>query len=709
MRVPLLEQLKLDDGLKRQWPAKPWQKKMKKNHEEMSYAMLKERQKVERRMIHGMKAWNLIAASVSDPRISNILLPLIRMICRVVISSLTKELPGYNFRPKSKDDEKLVDIWIAANNHIDVEAGMMAEMEDFVTNLIVTGNGALEDRVETPYRFDRKWNASAGDFDITPVRDRSRPRITTISRHPMEYAFATWCKDPNGRVPTLTRDFYSWNEFAEISETKLPDGSYKYEDVEYVLPGFSCDFGTNDLPQYIQENHDGVAIITIQDPISNINAKYANGILITKPETIALSDLCTLQRPTLSVGKLLHTYESNYRAPMSWGTGFPHILRGLDAFYQAIGNLTIENWKQANTNVVAVKNGSQTALDPDLAYLSGMRIEGDVLVSPLGRVNLADFSALKTMVDEFCIFLTGYDFRKLVGDLGGNTTAFAFQKRLEAESVETEHLVNHLENTCLWNHGRVRLDFIINQMTVEEYEDITDEETMQKIMTALGDNKAAKEDYKFDASGTKPVSKVVRETIRVPGYEISEEYDEKGKRSRMGLNMKKNKEMVSDIPVVSTYFKPSDGRMPEVEAIGSRMHGLQNTLRFQKTQFLSNYGRQRIAEAQMNPNVPELQTDFDARLLDEELVRATEVPMETVMASKDPKDGKISGDDVRAIRDKLRKQLTSSPTSNAEGSLQNAGQALQGVKNVPSGGLGSLEETGGNTALMLAGAAAGAS
>lgn len=702
MRLPLLDELDLNERLKSPWEPKEWQKRMKKGDEEFAHAAIRERQKVERRMIHGMKAWNLVSANVPDPKISNILLPVIRMICRVIISSLTVEVPGYNFKPKSKDDEALVELWQAANEHIDNGTSMLAEQEDFITNLIVTGNAAYEDRLETHYRIDREW--VDGEWKLKPVRDRSRPRISTVSRHPMEYAFATWCKDPNGRVPVMFRDFYTWNEFAELAECKLPDGSFKYDNVEKVLPGYSVSFGENDKPSFQQENHDGVAIVTVQDPITNRNVKYANGVLIARPEHIALSKLVTIQRPTLSIARCLHTYESNFRAPMAWGTGFPHILRGLDALHQAIGNLTIDNWKNANTNVISVKNGTQSALDPDIAYLSNIRIEGEVLVSPLGRVNLADYAALKTTIDEMCIFLTGYNFRQLVGDPG--KTAFEFQKRLEAQSQETEHLVRNLEHTALLNHGRVRLDFIINQMTEEEYEDITDENAMEKITMAIKEGKEPKEDYEFDDKGN-PVQRKVRETVRIKGKRIEEEYDKKGRRTRDGYLDRGKANIDSDVPVVAAYFKPKYGEAPEVEVIGSRMHGLQKSLRFQKLQYLANYGRQRIAEANQNPNVEALQTNFDAKKMDEELVRSTETPLDSVMKAESSYDGKMTADDIRAKAEAMKKALSQTP--NAQAAVPDAAQGLRSVRDVPPGGFGSLAEPGESTPVDAAAVAAGAS
>lgn len=658
------------------WNASDKEKKAKNQDEEIINDALEKRALEEGNWKWAASRWNLLSEPVDDPRISNVLLPFIRMIGSTAISALSEAHRKNRYKPRQRADDPKALLWQAASDHVDNACGMQNELDDFYTNFVVLGNAALEDYVHLPH-VNKRYE-DGGEWKHRSVRDFSRPRIGTRSRSPWEFGFWSGSKDPNENAPIFFRDYYSYNEFVqEFANVYLPDGRAKYMNCKHVAPGADCFINGDDKIAYEPMDHDGVSVITFQDPVRDIYRKYANGVLILD---LPLHQYNRIQKTTLAIATNNHKYDKNLRITSGYGYGESHLLQGLDALYQAIGNLNIDNYKLANTNLISIRGqGGATAIDEDFDYLSGVRVEGDVIVSPMGTVRLGEYGAFKEMIDQWAIWTTKVNFQQLVGDT--SKTAFELQQRIRASNQGNEYKMKKLAGGAFRKHARNRLCFILSDMTVEEYMDLEEAE-IPEVMELLKKNKAPKEDYEYNDG--LPVKRVMREKIMVKNRDITESY-ESGSRDIADLQDKGAAEFDSEITVTGSTFWPLEyvesGAIPDIEVETDL--GADRELRFQKMQFIGNYARQRIAEASMNPNAKNLQTKFDAQKIDEEIVRSVEgVTKESVMTSEMADE---ETDKVDQAIDQAEQLL--SPTLNAQ-----VQQPIQGVQNVDAGGFGSLGE-----------------
>jgi hypothetical protein len=678
---------------------KPWEpteaeKKAKNQDEEIINDALEKRAKEEAKWRWAASRWNLLNEPNSDPRLSNVLLPFVRMIASTAIMSLTQAHRKQVYKPRQRSDDAKAMLWQSASDHVDSACGMEHELDDFYTNFVVLGNACLEDYVHLPH-LNKRTKTEEG-WKNESVRDFSRPKIGTRSRSPWQCGFWTGSSDPNEHTPVFFRDFYSYNHFLqEFANVRLPNGSPKYDHCECVKPGNNCFISTEGI-EYEPMEHQGVSVITFQDPLRDICRKYANGVLILD---MSLREYNRIQKTTLSFAANNHKYDENLRVTSCYGLGETHLLEGLDALYQAIGNLNIDNYKLANTNLVSVRtaNGT-TALDNDIDFVSGIRLDGDVIVSPLGTVRLGEFSAFKEMIDQWAKWTTKVSFDQLLAE-NKSKTAFELQQQIRAASQGNEYKIQKLAAGCFKKHAQNRLSFILSDMTVEEYMELPAAE-IPMIQELVKKNKASKDDYSWSADG-KPEKRIVRQKVTVKNRDIVENYDKNGSRSIDDLQDKGPADHDSEVTVVPEYFWPVEyresGAVPDIEIEVDG--GAERELRFSKMQFLSNFARQRISESANFPDVEELKTNFDGRKIDEELVRSIEgVPYDSVTLSQEVDEEAQKLDDAIDQTEKLL-----SPTSNAQ-----MAQAPVSVSNIDSGGFGSIGEQPAAAQSPVNAAAAGA-
>jgi len=680
---PFLEELETKDF-------SPWSPTVadamaKRQDEELINDALSYRSRFEGQWSRHAKLWNLVQDPLPahlDGKVSNVLLPIVRMIAQTEIIKLCKGLPGYVYKPRQNSDLPKAELWTAASEHIDIQTNMAAQHEEAITNFVVLGNAGLEDRVSLPIKMRRvKVN---GEWDYRPSRDFSRPKIETIARSPWEFGFLSGTRNPNHMTPVFWRDFYSYNLFVqEFANVYDLEGKPKYINCNSVKPGTVCDFTSDGKTTYRDEpGNQGVLVITVQDPVRDIFHKYANGVLIFD---IPLHEYCRIQETTLSILRNNHVYDTNYQTTAAYGVGEAHLLEGLNALYQAIGNLNIDNYKLANTNLISTRGGA-AAFDMDVDYLNAVVIDQEAIVSPMGTVRLGDYQQFKQMIDEWCIWTTKVNFQQLIGD--SSKTAFELQQRIEAQDEGLEFKIKKLENDGLKKHGRIRLCFILSDMTVEEYQELDEAESTQ-VADLIKKGVAPTEDYEFE-NGL-PTKRKVRQKIRLKNRKVEEELKD-SKRTINGLSILPG-EGDGEVTVVPEYFWPVEynesGAVPDVEVVGKTMHNNEKSLKFQKIQFLVNYARQRIAESANFPDTEAIQTDFEGRKLDSMLVKVMNIPEEEVNRSGDGNPKSKALDDTIKMMKELQKSATLPPPANAQ-----TPETPVAVSNVDSQGFGSYGDNG---------------
>lgn len=617
------------------------------------------RSRFEPQMLRAAKAWNLLADPVDDDRISNVLIPIARMLASTAIAAMTEGRPGFGFRPGATSDYIKVPLWESAIDQVLNENNFEAQQNLFITDYTVLGCGVYDVTTQMPMRTVR-YPKEGGGFASVHKRDYRRSKISIKARSPWETWF--W---PNARTieeNPITYDEEYINEALfnqDYRDAVLPDGTKKYKHTDSVKSGFDFSF-SGQSEMYRVADRDNITIGRIQNETGDVLREYANGVLILD-KTLQIKNIngvrCEgvncLGMTSLCFGPNNHQYDSNLKTHALWWMGDPYMIRGLDAIYQAFGNMTIDNWRLANTKPISFKPfGSTTAQDLDIRdFYSGKFIDGDVITTSLGDVRLSDYQFFQELLDNWCIWLTGVNFKQLIGET--SRTKFEFEQRIKAQNRRFEYKIRALESGCFQKLGRLLLADVMSEMTVEDYENLTEQE-IEDIQKKIKDKQVRTDDYEnlLSKDSAKPPRRKVRTMIQVKDKVYKERNNTSEKRlfspesyEENTLVLDKKAKGNSEVPAIPEYLWSQEyierGGIPDVFVMGNRMLSNLKDLKFIQIQEVSNYARVRVAEGLQNQS---LQTNFDLQKIDTMFVRGADVYEEEVMT--------IQNDEARNRKDK---------------------------------------------------------
>lgn len=487
-----------------------------------------------------MMKWNLLVENMQeDSGISNFVIPTARTATYTGVVAMRQSLPELGIIPGGMDDKKKVRIIKDADKHVDRMTNMEAVMDQMIIDYAVIGTGVLEDFVQTPYKTERKMildkNGKKKGFEEIIRRDWSRPKIGTRARSPWECAFDPGARNDREIRACTFRDRLSFGEFVEkyIRRPKF-DESF-FENLDMVHPGVVYIFNKdNDLKR--EEREDKKVIIDhYQNEVGDIYRVYANGVLILD---IPLSALHAHGKITLSLIRNHPMYDKNLKTHALYGAGDPQLLEDLDDLINAMTNQFITNYARKNTYVVGVANGGALDLD-DIDYETGdvVTVPGSVNVQSLGAADLNEWVAFKTTVEEWAIQVTKKNWKIVEADAA--KTAFEMRQKIRAANMGMVYQIKTMESSGLLEHKRKRVSDIMEHMTQEEVEEITEEE-INLIREQLGQD-IAQEDLVVDPVTRKPIAIKHREMFRTNGI-VYDEKIIKGKRTVDSLRIVKEGE-----------------------------------------------------------------------------------------------------------------------------------------------------------------------
>lgn len=625
------------------WMPTTEESEAKKQDEEKVAHAQDYRSKYEGSMLQSAKAWNLLIDPLPERlqgKVSNVMIGIGRMIASAAIAAMTDGKPEFGFKPGGKSDEQKIPLWKAAVDMVLSESNFLAHQNLFVTDYTVLGMGVYDAYVQMPMRKCRKEKAD-GTFEFDTKMDFRRPKVGVRARSPWECWF-----DPNAR--TLEEISYTWDEehvsesFFDSNYRKAMDhnGKAKYKHTDAVKEGFKVSFGnTSSELVYRQSDKTGIILGRMQDENGDALRIYANGVLIfdkalqikERDDGSHTEGMNMLGVSSLCFGGNNHRYDGNLTTHSLYPMGEPFMIRGLETIYQAFANMTIDNWKAANTHLISDPNG---VLSKDETLYSSVIVDGQVVTSSLGQVNLAEYKFFKDILDEWCIQLSGMNFKQLFGET--SKTAFELSQRIKAQNSRFEYKIRALENGCLLKLGRILLANVMSELTVEDYEMLTEKE-LKTIKENIKNNKVTAEDFDLIEEAPK---RRVRKMFKVPNRVYKEDFSVQKTRKFYADDGEPT--LVEDkslrgkgdsyVPAVGEYLWSQEyierGAIPDVFVIGSRMLGDEQNIKFAKTTALANYARARVAESATNPDMA---TNFDLMKIDDEYTRGVDIPKEEVM------------------------------------------------------------------------------
>jgi len=664
---------------------KGWEKDKTAQHGEVatSFEDYRRQSDFDRHAVRGMRIYNVVQTARPTDETSRIFLGTTRTVIDRGHEQMTEGDPGFETDPRSTADYKKKIIWDNLIENILSDSEYHAHQNLGFKDLLTTGSVVYEQFNNYPYKSVLVPNSkSKTGYESVMVRDFTRPQIGIRHVSPLD----AW-RNPNISNPTEVgscwkREVYTWNQCViDFGRARLQDGSYKYKNLMKISKG----------------TH--VVVYVFQDEYTGEYAKYAIGFgnqndafssqvphlsavkdstqIFYKPLKIheVKKDGKTLRSDGLNVqgkcslrwGTYLDAYDKNYRGTHSvYGMGIPQRIEAEDMTMQMIFNTNLDNYRWTNAVVLNYEGANADSyLDVDAnRFVGGELVDGKITPQPLGISRIGDYQAMRNDLEDGLIPATGINHRAITGDPSG--TAFEFQQRLKLSSRSAEQTLVRLENELFKPIGELLLGAAINELTVDEYEDMTPDQAKEMI-TRVKDRKETNDDYK-DLSGDKPQRRV-KKYIKIKGYKAREDFTNNKKRT-LDYDDTKNTLVLDEsienetsfVPLVNEYVNSQDfkdtGRLPGMIVDSKRMLGDRKARDAQNTRVLLDYLLKTAEIGLIDPQT------IDVEFFTKEFAN---------FAGMDP-DKAIKGDDSKTneqlsqAKEMLAKikQLQSSPTQNVQ-------------------------------------------
>ena len=603
------------------------------------------RTKFEGQMTRGAKVWNMMASPAPRDDISNIFIGIARMIGVQAVSSLTQGRPFFGFRPGAAGDFGKIPYWQAGVDHILNLSNFDAKQQYFFVDNVAIGMGIYECVPQMPMRKVRYKNSTG--FEEVWKRDFRRSKFEVRHRSPFE----VWL-DPSAPNLDEVRVTYdeqyinesTWNR--DYKHCKLPDGSYKYEYTDCVVPGYILSFGEQENLMYREhERRDKVVIGKIQDEDNDILRIYANGVPIYDGCLQIKENEDGTRTPGMNVlgvhsfcfGPNEHQYDENMRTHSLYPMGLPQTMRGFDALYQVLTNMTVDNYKLANTVAVSYEpfDGS-SAIDLDSRdFYSGDYVDGKITPQSFGQSRLDLSAEMWNRLDNWSTYLTGTDFKQIHGDPA--KTAYEKMQREKAQNKRYEHKIRVLENGCFKKLGQLCVSGVMSELTVEDMEELTEKE-IEIYTEKIKKGEISGEDFET-AEGKIKKRKVIT-TLRIPNRKVRENFG-KSKKRKLDYDSTDNTlidegyaQHDSFMPAAKEYIwsvaYAEKGAIPDLYVDAQRNLGDDMDIKLTKYNAMTNYARARMAE--------DPEAGFDMDKIDRGYVRAIDLQEEDVMKSDEGED-----------------------------------------------------------------------
>ena len=472
--------------------------------------------------INGARSYNIVQEGTTDDRISNIYIGLGRMVIDQGIAMMTEGEPEFDFDPLGPADSKRTILWKAAVKMILSQCNYKSHQDKFITDFHVFGPGVFECYTQMPMRTIREEDEE-GNMTSRLVRDFMRTKVGVRHVSP----FHCW-RNPNvtdpdevpscGKEEILTRNQFIQNYanvyYIDANGKQKP----KYKNLGQALSMTGSHFKVTRQENEITDSIRIYAFAFGNNPEGKVDTvpEYELGIpIFDKPLKIKKykgsdgkmrsTGLNALGMTTLCFGANNDMYDEGYETHSLYGMGIPKLIEGPDTALQAFTNMNFDNMRLANTFALSYKPyDGKTYLDLDnTRFYSGMQVDGDLVSTPFGQVRLSENSYMNDWLNNTTIAICGINFLQLVGD--DLKTAFQAGLRVRQSNQRALKRIRSLENGCLKRMGTLLLANVLSELTVEEWNEITEEQAAD-VLKKIEKGEVTAEDYK-GLNGKKPERK----------------------------------------------------------------------------------------------------------------------------------------------------------------------------------------------------------
>lgn len=513
--------------------------------------------------------YNVLQNAQGDDRISQITLGWIRSYIDTGISQMTAGMPEFDYEALGPSDEARTLLW---KNLVETQmsrSNFGSHQKIAMTDAHVFGPGVFEVYQQRPYRTIREPQRD-GTFKERVIIDHRVPRVGVRAISPFRCTRNPNVSDPNEVGSCTKEEVLSWNQFVQnYGRCMDSKGNCKYKNIDQIRKG----------------SH--VKITVYQDEIRDVYRIYAqsygnksDGMAETPPEGLGIP---IFDRP-LKIhdihgpkGELIRSMGLNipgmcnlvflpyadklnddYETHDIYGMGLPEHMEGLDTFMQTAFNMTVDNWRLANTVVLDYESRDGTMPDFDAnTYYGGEFVNAKVTSTPLGKDMTVNFDNMYEVIGKLAIPATGININMIEGDPA--RTKFEFEQRIEANNKRAEDRLKAWEEGPLKRLGTLLLSASISELTVHDLEAVREKDS-KKILADIEKGRATRDDFEFE--GGKPVKRKTYTYIDMKG--MKENFTPTRKSRKLNADStentlvkdKKNPDAIHKIPVTEEYVYP---------------------------------------------------------------------------------------------------------------------------------------------------------
>lgn len=634
----------------------------------------------------GARRFMLLTERLDDPRLSNVLIPIIKSIIMARMAAMTEAMPTFDYTPQFDDDDK-VELWKDARRYTDYKTNMYYQMQNSLLNMCIFGTGVLWDGYRSAYKTQR-LPTGQGDFTETIVRDPKNSKIFTESISPYFHHIS-----PNGQnqldAPcqgvTVYMDYNSWvSEFARIPRY---DGKPLYQHTESVRPGKGWVWNPTDKAfRDFRTSSNKIAVTYSWIPTMDLHMIESNGVMNwLGPNPYkhgeAPFSLITLH-PQLDV---------NGSTQSLYGEGDPHLLSGLDALYQSVTNMFVDQIYFASCSVIGVPQGLNLDID-DQEWYGGTIIKGaeNMIVNNMAKIDANAYGFLK-ILDDLCIWACGVPFKEITGNQ--DTTAYELSQKIKLANKRMSNVLEFNKNFGLKKHGECRLSNTFQFLTIPEFHTISDPENIKQLVDQkkIAANDVVYEDGVAVMVRSYPMietkGRVIKEKI-VNGLPVPEKarVAETGKSGRLAFrpeNVLPTEWLRNNcLPDVMVDTSPMFGSSDEVQS--------QNTLKASQIAYQRNDMVRQRAPKKQDGSIDESQLvlPFDEDEVNKATVKALGQNAREWLTKQQTSAGfKVGRVDTKALENQMRANINEKRAANAQAlseMKQNGAQQVTGGGSAPS-------------------------
>lgn len=513
--------------------------------------------------------YNIVQTAQADDRISQITLGWIRSYIDTGIAQMTAGQPEFDYDALGRGDHARTIHWKQLVKTIMARSNFGSHQKIAMTDAHVFGPGILEVYQQRPYRTIR---VPRGDkFEEKVIVDHRVPKVGVRAISPFRCTRNPNVSDPNEVGSCTKEENLTWNQFvAKYGRCFDENGKNKYKNIEMIVKGshvkitiyqdeirdvyrvYACSYGNkSDGESQTPPEQLGIPIfdrpLKIHD-VYNRKDELVRSLGLNIPGMCNLVFLPYFDRMT-----------DDFEEHCIYGMGLPEHMEGLDTFMQTAFNMTVDNWRLANTIVLNYESKDGTMPDFDAnAYYGGEYVDAKVTPQPLGKDMTVNFDNIYEVMQKLSIPATGININQIAGDT--SRTAFEFAQRIEANNKRNEMRLKEWEDGPLKRLGTLLLSAGISELTVHDLENI-EERDAKSILAEIDRGKATREDFEFEKG--KPVRRKVRYYIDMKGYR--ENFTKKRNTRKLDYDSadntlvadKKNPDAIHKVPVTEEYVYPS--------------------------------------------------------------------------------------------------------------------------------------------------------